>query len=281
MRQSPLQRHRNWLLLLVGVGLLVCLYSPLAMAKDVRIAYIGSTDHMAWRGVSQGLHEANILGRFIGDQFIVQPDRIERLATLSPPDLPVAVVVALETSLLLQLREQLAKQPLAIFNITRDDNQLRQRCYPNLLHIPPSTHMKADAIAQWQQKHPAAEGRVNAQAWHDGFKKFAARDLNKRFRNIQGVPMDDMAWAGWAAIKMIAETVARTQTTDSAQILSYLRTDLAFDGQKGVPHTFRDTGQLRQPLLMVQNGKLVGEAPVRGVVDSTNLDSLGLVSCKP
>jgi hypothetical protein len=55
---------------------------------------------------------------------------------------------------------------------------------------------------------------------------------------------------------------------------------MAFDGQKGVPHTFRDTGQLRQPLLLVEAGKLVGEAPVPGVVDTNDLDSLGLTSCK-
>jgi hypothetical protein len=30
----------------------------------------------------------------------------------------------------------------------------------------------------------------------------------------------------------------------------------------------------------VENDKLVGEAPVPGVVDSNNLDSLGLTSCK-
>ena len=92
--------------------------------------------------------------------------------------------------------------------------------------------------------------------------------------------MDDDAWAGWAALKMLSETVARHQSTEPARILTYLRYEMAFDGQKGVPHTFRDTGQLRQPLLLVEAGKLVGEAPVPGVVDSNDLDSLGLTSCK-
>jgi hypothetical protein len=40
------------------------------------------------------------------------------------------------------------------------------------------------------------------------------------------------------------------------------------------PQTFRDTGQLRQPLLLVEAGKLVGEAPVPGVVDSNDLTAL-------
>jgi hypothetical protein len=93
--------------------------------------------------------------------------------------------------------------------------------------------------------------------------------------------MDSEAWAGWAALKIVSEAVARTQSTHPRQILTYLREDIEFDGQKGIAHTFRDTGQLRQPLLMVVAGKLVGEAPVRGVVETSNLDSLGLPSCKP
>ena len=92
--------------------------------------------------------------------------------------------------------------------------------------------------------------------------------------------MDDDAWAGWAALKLLSEAVARAQRTEPARILAYLRHEMAFDGQKGVPQTFRDTGQLRQPLLLVEAGKLVGEAPVPGIVDSNDLDSLGLTSCK-
>lgn len=93
--------------------------------------------------------------------------------------------------------------------------------------------------------------------------------------------MDSDAWAGWAALKMVSETVARTQSAEPKQILTYLREEMEFDGQKGIPHTFRDNGQLRQPLLIVEAGKLLGEAPIRGVVDTSNLDTLGLASCKP
>jgi hypothetical protein len=43
--------------------------------------------------------------------------------------------------------------------------------------------------------------------------------------------------------------------------------------------TFRDTGQLRQLLLVVVNGELAGEAPVRGVAASDDLDSLDPLVC--
>ena len=48
---------------------------------------------------------------------------------------------------------------------------------------------------------------VEAWAWHPKFVRYAARDLNKRFLRVQGVAMDDDAWAGWAAIRMVAEGV--------------------------------------------------------------------------
>ncbi|MDY6982158.1 MAG: hypothetical protein SV422_03630, partial [Pseudomonadota bacterium] len=57
---------------------------------------------------------------------------------------------------------------------------------------------------------------------------------------------------------------------------------LVFDGQKGLNQTFRNNGQLRQPLLLVDaNGELLGEAPVRGVANVDDLDSLGLPGCAP
>ena len=80
---------------------------------------------------------------------------------------------------------------------------------------------------------------------------------------------------------MVAEAVIRTQGTEASALLAFMKSEIAFDGQKGVPHTFRDTGQLRQRLLIVENGELAGEAPVRGVADTTDLDSLGVPSCQP
>ena len=138
--------------------------------------------------------------------------------------------------------------------------------------------MKADAVAQWRRTSQAED--VRAQAWHSDFVKFAARELNNRFRKAQGVPMDDDAWAGWAAVKMVSEAVVRGRSADPVEILAYLREEMEFDGQKGVPHSFRETGQLGQPLLIVEGGKLVAEAPVRGVADSDDLDSLGMTECQ-
>jgi hypothetical protein len=240
--------------------------------------YTGAPEGSVWLGVKLGEHEANILGRFTGQTYTVDTMDPEALLTANLDPLPTAIIAATEVERLRQLSTKFAPLGVAVFNVVSDDEALRQACLPNLLHTPPSARMKADAVAQWQKKNP--EAKVEAWAWHPDFKKFAARDLNNRFRKAHQIPMDSEAWAGWAALKMVSEAVARTQSTQPQQILTYLREDIEFDGQKGISHTFRNTGQLRQPLLMIVAGKLVGEAPVRGVVDTSNLDSLGLPSCQ-
>lgn len=89
--------------------------------------------------------------------------------------------------------------------------------------------------------------------------------------------MDDKAYAGWAAVKLTSDTVARTSSADPVKLMDYFKTSLKFDGQKGSDMNFRETGQLRQLLLLVEDNEIVTEAPVRGVANS--LDSLGLIKC--
>ena len=259
--------------------LVLTLWVTTGAVEEVQLVYVGSTTTTAWRGIEQGLREANILGSYTGYTYTVEPVNAEVLLEVQRDKLPLAVVAATDAATLQRLSAKFAATSVAVMNLVADDDALRQACLPNLLHIAPSARMKADAVAQWQKKQPTAQ--VQAHAWHEEFTKFAAGELNNRFRKAQGLPMDDDAWAGWAVLKLLSEAVARAQSTEPVRILAYVRHEMAFDGQKGVPQTFRDTGQLRQPLLLVEAGKLVGEAPVPGVVDSNDLDSLGLTSCKP
>ena len=259
--------------LCAAIAFLFCLSAVAAL--EIRLVYVGSTDESAWLGVMQGQHEANIQGQFLDQTYTVEAMTPE---ALSQSEVPAAAIIAAGDASALQSLSEAVPGGVVVFNVTADDDALRQACATNLLHVPPSSAMKADAVAQWLQKNPDAS--VEAWAWHPKFVKYAARDLNKRFLRVQGVAMDDNAWAGWAAVRMVAEAVIRTQATDPAALLEFMKSEIAFDGQKGVPHTFRDTGQLRQRLLIVEGGKLAGEAPVRGVADTTNLDSLGVPSCQ-
>ncbi len=188
----------------------------------------------------------------------------------------IAVIAIVEYKDFIKLSDTLVNTPL--FNISIEDDNLRTACLPNALHTIASISMKADAIAQWKQKKP--DSNAQAQAWHGDFVKFAARDLNKRFKKNQHSTMGDYAWAGWAAVKMTSDSVARENISDAKQMLEHLKTKLSFDGQKGSDMNFRDTGQLRQLILLVEDDKIVGEAPVRGVAKPPTRDRVGLLNCE-
>ncbi len=161
-------------------------------------------------------------------------------------------------------------------NLSDGADALRARCAANILHVIPSDKMKRDAASQWKQKYPAAD--IAASGWSPDAVKFSARDLNKRYMKRFGEPMDECAWAGWFAVRAVADTLMRNPGADSVKLLQLLKED-EFDGQKGDPHSFRKNGQLRQPLMIVSDkGKLLGEAPVRGI--AADLDSLGATSCE-
>ena len=252
--------------------------SNLAVAEEileVNFAYVGSAEHAALLGIQQGLDEANLQGEFLNQRYnlsVVTPEESAKhdFSTY------VAVLSAAEQTDYLELTERLTGT--AVFNLTLDDDKLRMSCINNALHIIPSKAMKLDAEAQWQKKAP--DNSAKAQAWHPAFVKFAARDLNKRFKKNHKITMDDYSWSGWAAVKMTSDTVARTSITDPNNMLNYLKTELSFDGQKGSDMNFRETGQLRQLMLLIDENEIVAEAPVRGVAKPPSLDSLGILNCE-
>lgn len=243
-----------------------------AAQTEATFAYVGSTGHSAYSGLSRGLAEANLQGQFLGQKYHIN-------VFAGAADLPansayyLVIVAAVDAEELLLIRD--ANRHTAVLNLLAEDDSLRSACLGNILSVIPSRKMLDDAINQWRQKHPGTV--AIATAWHEDFVKFAARDLNKRYRKTFDKGMDGYAWAGWAAVRMVADTVARETITDPVEMLHYLKTNLSFDGQKGLNMNFRETGQLRQLLLMIENNELVGEAPVRGV--SNDIDSLGIREC--
>ena len=248
--------------------------SAFANTTEFSIAYIGNKDNNAYLGVLQGLEEANLQGQFLNQKYrvdVISPDEINNIDFSGY----IALIAAIDKPSFKQLVSSQSNFP--VFNINLDDDDLRSDCSPNALHIIPSNKMKNDAIKQWQKKNP--ESKTSAQAWHPDFVKFAARDLNKRFLKSRKSEMDDFAWAGWAAVKMTSDSVARNNITDPENMLEFLKTELLFDGQKGTEMNFRETGQLRQILLLVKDDKIVAEAPVRGVAKPPSVDSLGLLNC--
>ncbi len=260
------------------IALMLGLAHVTVQAEDtpaVRLAFIGEMDSTAYLGVLQGLDEANLQGQFLGQRYELSAMSASDYSAAALSGMPAVIVAADEAGFLLRVGRE--NPGLPVFNVTLTDNDLRDRCLGNVLHVIPSDRMLADAEAQWRKKNPDVPAK--ARTWHHDFVKFAARDLNKRFKKAHETKMDDTAWAGWAAVKMVTDTIARENLTEPAALLDYLKTRLAFDGQKGSSMTFRPTGQLRQLVLLVHDDNIVAEAPVRGVAKPPTLDSLGIVDC--
>lgn len=254
--------------------LLCATMTTAAQALDVKLLFLGEANSPAHRGAMQGLAEAQAQGEFLGLAYTL--DVLAPGATL--PAGTSAVVVAAPAEALIATAA--AHSGVPVLNTTLGDDRLRRECRPNLFHTLASAEMLRDAEAQWRKANPEGPA-ARAQVWHPDFTRYAAAQLNKRYRDTFKEAMTDEAWAGWAAVKLLSDTVAREQTADGTALLTALRERLAFDGQKGVDLSFRADGQLRQPLLLVVDGALAGEAPVRGVVDIEDLDSLGHVECLP
>lgn len=261
----------NYYFLLPVMFFLLTGYAHADMLES-HIAYVGKDTDLSYLGAKQGLDEANLQGQFLQHSYsmdVIAPDK----ALDTDYTGYIAVVSAAGVDTYEKLLQLLPNTP--VFNVTLADDQLRLMCAKNALNIYPSDEMKKDAVSQWHKKHP--DDDVTAQTWHPDYVKFAARDLNKRFKKSFDKPMNDAAWAGWAAVKMTSEAIIRKNMTAPADLLKYLKNDLLFDGQMGVDMNFRSNGQLRQPMLLIKNGKIAGEAPVRGVSD--DLDSLGHSGC--
>lgn len=270
-RVAASNRHRLAAAVLLA---LTCLAGGAAAleTRTVRVAFLGDTASDAMLGARQGLDEANAQGRFLGWRYeLVTVDDAAAARALAPAMVVAAVPPA-------ALRELATALPAtAVVNVGSGDDTLRAACLGNLLHTLPSDAMRADAEAQWREARPASA--ATARAWHETFEKYAAAQLNRRYEESHGRPMSDIAWAGWAAVKLVSNSIATSGQATPGELLAQVRGDIAFDGQKGADLSFRETGQLRQPLLLVEDGAIVGEAPVRGVVDTADLDSLGRARC--
>jgi hypothetical protein len=255
---------------------LALLASAALFGQAVKIAYVGPPlrESSSGKGALLGLKEAQLQGAFLGLEYSLAPAELNDLAALRGAD---AILVAGTPGRVLAVVEAVSEQGVPVFNIAATQDTLRTACAPNLLHTIPSDAMLAAAAAQWKKTSDA--GSVTAQAWHPDFVKFAARDLNKRYQEDWQTDMDDESWAAWAAVRIVADAVANLPEGTTAERLAYMRSEMEFDGQKGDYMTFRDTGQLRQLLLVVVNGELAGEAPVRGVAASDDLDSLDPLVC--
>jgi ABC transporter substrate binding protein (PQQ-dependent alcohol dehydrogenase system) len=116
-------------------------------------------------------------------------------------------------------------------------------------------------------------------AWHWTWYGNGAPQLQHRFEKLASPRrMNQGAWAAWAAVKAITQSVMRVRSGDFSKVEQFmLGSKINIDGAKGKPMSFRPWDhQLRQPILLVTADAVIARAPLPQYLHQTNdLDTLG------
>lgn len=129
-----------------------------------------------------------------------------------------------------------------------------------------------------------------AALWEAKIDAYGARELNGRYLERWGRPMDGPAWAAYQTVKMLYEAAALGGSQEAEDVVGYLENPATnFDVYKGIGVSFRPWDhQLRQPLYLIkinpeaenafELANLVGELPaiyMPGTDPTERLDQLG------
>jgi hypothetical protein len=105
----------------------------------------------------------------------------------------------------------------------------------------PLREWRPDAWSVASRPGHGAEPMPVTHDWHPALTRSGAAQLNARFMQHAGAPMDEAAWRGWMAVKVAYETAMRLHAGEPDLLA------LEFDGYKGSPLRFAEDGHLRQP----------------------------------
>lgn len=130
----------------------------------------------------------------------------------------------------------------------------------------------------WSPRPVIGTQGLIATAWHKTHEQWGAIQLQHRFREQAGRSMEEQDFGAYLAIRAIGEAATRTKSNDMQTLKNHLlKSDLALQGYKGAPMSFRPWDQqLRQPILLAAPRSLVAVAPIDGFLHpKTELDTLG------
>jgi ABC-type branched-subunit amino acid transport system substrate-binding protein len=153
----------------------------------------------------------------------------------------------------------------------------------------PATQTRA-FLAASHEIAPRTGAGYRALLWEAKLDSYGARELNQRYLERFGTPMDGPAWSAYQTIKMAYEAAAFGGGTASENVTAYLENENTnFDVYKGIGVSYRPWDhQLRQSLYLVKinptastafaSADLVGELPaiyMPGTDPLERLDQLG------
>ena len=116
-------------------------------------------------------------------------------------------------------------------------------------------------------------------AWARPFEQWGATQLQNRFLRQAHRWMTDRDYAAWMAVRAIGEAATRTNSVDPTAIAQFMRGDkFELAAFKGAKLSFRAwDGQLRQPVLLVDDRSLISVSPQPGFLHQfSELDTLGI-----
>jgi ABC-type branched-subunit amino acid transport system substrate-binding protein len=218
--------RRDFFVLLFGAaGARAGLAAPARRIVRVGLALDEGTS--VARGAALAAEEARRAGDLLGVVF-----------ELRAPEPGAAAIVGLSAP----------AQPPSVLFLTAGPVNGVPPIHARIFHVASSPRRRKEALAR------AGKG-ARAVDWHPDLVRYGAEQLNERFRQRFGQPMDEAAWRGWMAVKAVAETALRSSGSALAATLTTLR----FDGHKGEPLEFDPQDHhLRQPVYLVDGkGRLM------------------------
>jgi hypothetical protein len=201
------------------------------------------------RGITIGLEEAQRTARMFGWDIVLvrHPDSLSPAAAL---DFFRSMGVTAVVGELGALTEQRPPDTPVLLDIAAGPRQ-QSSCRKSGFQLVPASLSEESTGGE---NAGATDSRVVA--WHESLERYGAGQINDRFRARFNAGMDEEAWAGWMAIKILLESALKTGSRDSRVIEAYLTGGSArFDGHKGVPLYFdAETRELVQPIFRVREG---------------------------
>jgi ABC transporter substrate binding protein (PQQ-dependent alcohol dehydrogenase system) len=119
---------------------------------------------------------------------------------------------------------------------------------------------------------------LEALAWHGAIEQWGATQLQNRFKELAGRPMNEMDFSAYLAVRSVAQSVHKLHSNDSKKIKNFINSDkFELAAYKGRKLGFRSWNrQLRMPLALVHPHALVSQSPQPGMLHpKTELDTLG------
>jgi ABC-type branched-subunit amino acid transport system substrate-binding protein len=231
----------------------------------LRIGLITSRNHAgsalsasAARGVRLGAAEAKQTANLFGNDVELYEATTRTTATAAAMQLlsarQVQVLIASSADDVEPLSRFAEAHHILFLNVASRAEAVRAACRRFTFHIEATNEMYANAsqfpAAPASRTITSTRDADSVLLWGPTLERYGASQINDRYRDKYGTGMDGNAWAGWAAVKFVAESALRTRSTDPLKLLAYLESpDTQFDGHKGWPLSFRRTDhQLRQPL---------------------------------